>query len=163
MSLQVSWVNGLLPTRADRPLGGQTRVFLPVAIDEVHGAIGQSSPGKCRNGFDYIPKFPLLTPHLLDTDLIQRQKHSQGSGRAQRAEPGSLVVGRGDGEIQECAGLVPHTAVIAGSDAEAVVAGSKIGIERLPAVPPVPPIAIPACPPCAQQDPPPPGVTERSD
>ena len=60
------------------------------------------------------------------------------------AEPGGLVVGRSDGEIQECAGLVPHAAVIASHHAEAVVAGRKIVIEGLPAIAGVLPIAIPA-------------------
>src|SRR5260370_11943873 len=55
MSFQVFWVNGLSPARADRPLGGQTRVFLPVAIDKVHGTIWQTDPTNCRNAFDSIP------------------------------------------------------------------------------------------------------------
>jgi hypothetical protein len=63
-------VNGGFPTGAGCLLGGQTRVFPPVAIDEVHGAIGQTGPGKCRDGFNHIPKLTFLTPQLLDTDLI---------------------------------------------------------------------------------------------
>src|ERR1700694_205817 len=65
-------------------------------------------------------------------------------GHVCHAEPGGLVVRRGDGEIQKCSSLVPHTVVIAGCDAEAVVAGRRIVIERLPAIADVLPIAIPA-------------------
>src|SRR5260370_17226065 len=60
MSFQVFWVNGLSPALADRPLGGPTRVFLPVAIDKGHGAICQSGPSKRPKISNHTPKFPFL-------------------------------------------------------------------------------------------------------
>src|SRR4029077_16180892 len=83
-----------------------------------------------------------LVPQFPNTESIESPEQCQKSSHARYTEPGGLVVGRGDGEIQECAGLVPHTAIVAGGDAEAVVAGREIGIERLPAGAHVTPIAI---------------------
>src|ERR1700730_2289394 len=103
-----------------------------MAIDEVHGAIGQSSPGKCRNGFDYFPKFRFPKPQLLNTELISSPKQCDENGHAKRAEPIRLVVGRRYGKIQECASLVPHTAVVACHHTEVVHPWSQIRIERLP-------------------------------
>ena len=68
----------------------------------------------------------------------QRQKN----GHARYTEPGRLVVGRGDGEIQECAGLVPHAAVIGCGHAEAVIAGRQVRILHLAVVNHLPPVLI---------------------
>ena len=64
------------------------------------------------------------------------------SNHDRHTEPDGLVVGRRDRKIQERARFVPHAAVVGCYDAEAVVAGRKIGIERLPAIAGVLPIAI---------------------
>jgi hypothetical protein len=51
-----------------------------VAIDEVHGAIGRSGPGKGWDRFDYIPKLLFQIPQLLDTRSIQHPQQSQENG-----------------------------------------------------------------------------------
>ena len=83
-----------------------------------------------------------VAPHVLQTQLIKHAKQCQKSGGARHAEPGGLVIRRGDGEIEGCAGLIPHAAVVAGDHAEAVVARRKIRIECLPAIAHVLPFAI---------------------
>ena len=75
---------------------------------------------------------------------MQRPEQYQKSGRTRRAEPSGLIVRRVDGKIEECAGLVPHTAVVAGDHAEAVVAWGEIVIERLPFIANVLPVRIAA-------------------
>src|SRR5262245_55223454 len=60
-------------------------------------------------------RFDLSSYSLRDltyTQLIESNEQSQESGEARHVEPGGLVVGWRDAEIQECAGLVPHTAVV---------------------------------------------------
>ena len=86
------------------------------------------------------------------TQPIEAPEQRQKRGHARHMEPDGLVVRRGDGKIERCAGLVPHPAVIAGRDAEAVVARRKIVVERLPAVANVLPIADPAFQLVAKQD-----------
>lgn len=54
---------------------------------------------------------------------------TQKSGHARCLEPAGLIVGWVDGKIAGRAGLIPHTAVSAGHDAEEVMAGRKIVIE----------------------------------
>ena len=71
------------------------------------------------------------------------QQHHKRA-HTQCAEPIRLPVRRSDGKIQERTGLIPHPAVIASHHAEAVLAGSRTGIERLPPSVGVLPIAIPA-------------------
>src|SRR5271165_6360341 len=71
---------------------------------------------------------------LMKPVAIQPPEQRQNSGHARRPEPTGLIVGRGDGKLQRVAGLVPDTAVVAGHNAEAVVAWSKIGILRLAVV-----------------------------
>ena len=85
-----------------------------------------------------------LLRQLPQPQLIKRSERCQKSGHTQRSKPNRLVVGRSNGEIQERPRLVPHAAVIAGDDAEAVLAWRKIGVERLPTIAGVLPIAIPA-------------------
>src|SRR5260221_6885782 len=85
-----------------------------------------------------------LPRQLPQSQLIERPEQRQKRGHAQRAEPNRLVVRRGYGKIQERSSLVPHTAVVASHDAEAVLAWRKIGIERLPSVAGLLPIAIQA-------------------
>src|SRR5208283_2993439 len=89
-------------------------------------------------------RFDQLFVQSADAKLINRPEDRQKREHAQRAKPRRLPVRRGDGEVQERARLVPHPAVIASRHAEAIVAGSKIRIERLPAIADVLPIAIPA-------------------
>src|SRR5207237_9809938 len=57
-------------------------------------------------------------------------------------EPGGLMVGRGDGELHEIAGLISHAAVIAGHDAEAVVARLEIRILRLAVIDDLLPVRV---------------------
>src|SRR6266478_5429121 len=85
-----------------------------------------------------------LPRQLTQSQLIEPPKQCQERSRARQAEPGSLVVRRGYGKIQERSGLVPHTAVIASHDAKAVVARREIRIESLTAIASVLPIAVPA-------------------
>ena len=63
-------------------------------------------------------------------------------GDREREKPGGLVVGRRDREIEVRAGFVPHAAVVAGDDAEAVIARRQVGVEGLPPIAGVLPIAI---------------------
>src|SRR5262245_5842303 len=60
----------------------------------------------------------------------------------ERAEPGGLVVRRGYRQADEGSGLVPDTAIVAGDHAEAIFAGTKIVVERLPARAHVLPVRI---------------------
>jgi len=75
-------VYGVLPARSHGVLRGEPREFPPMAIDEIHGAIRQSSPGERRDGLNYISKLSFLTPYLMDPPLIQNHKHSQESSCA---------------------------------------------------------------------------------
>src|SRR5436190_3040092 len=72
-----------------------------------------------------------LSRHLTQPQLVDRPEQHEKSNREQQPEPGGLVIGRSDGEIEVGAGLVPHAAVVTGHDAEAIVAWRKVGIERL--------------------------------
>src|SRR6266536_4251428 len=83
-----------------------------------------------------------LSRHLTQPQLVDHAEQHEKSYREQHPEPGGLVIGRSDGEIEVSAGLVPHAAVVARDHAEAVVAGRKIGIEGLPAIAGVLPIAV---------------------
>src|ERR1700756_6077859 len=73
-----------------------------------------------------------LPPQLLQPQLIEPPEQNQKSNHARQAEPQGLVVRRSDGKIQERSGLVPHPAVIASDDVEAILPWTKIRIERLP-------------------------------
>src|SRR6266446_7294167 len=74
--------------------------------------------------------------------MINPTEQHEKSNREQHPEPGGLVIGWRDGEIEVGASLVPHTAVVTSHDAEAVVARRKIGIESLPAITRVLPVVI---------------------
>src|SRR5271165_232188 len=100
-------------------------------MHEVHGAVGQSGPGKCRDGFYHIPKLPFLTPQLPNTQSISGPKQPEENGRAQRAEPVRLVVRRSDDKIERVARPLPYLAVFTGDDSEAVVPGCKVRILHL--------------------------------
>jgi hypothetical protein len=80
----------------------------------------------------------------IEAEAIEAPEQAQKRGGAGDFEPSGLIVRWIDGEIEGCAGFIPHPAVIAGRHAEAVVAWSKVAIERLPASAGVLPIAIPA-------------------
>ena len=69
---------------------------------------------------------------LMEPVPVQPPEQCQKSDGAQTPGTSGLIIRRGDGEIEGCAGLVPHAAVIAGHHAEAVIAWRKIVIERLP-------------------------------
>jgi len=79
---------------------------------------------------------------LMEAVAVERPEKCQKSSHARRAEPGGLVIRRGDGEIERVAGLIPHAAVIAGGDAEAVAAWIEIGIECPPFIDDLLPVAI---------------------
>src|SRR5580704_13429432 len=79
---------------------------------------------------------------LMEPVPVERPKQYEKSGHARHAEPGGLIVRRGDGKIEGRAGLVPHTAVVAGHHAEAVAAWIEIGIECLPFIDDLLPVAI---------------------
>src|SRR5580698_7049475 len=81
---------------------------------------------------------------LMKAVPVQAPEQYQKSGQARRLEPTSLIVCRGDGKIEGGAGLIPHAAVIAGHHTEAVIAWSKIVIERLPSIAGVLPVRISA-------------------
>src|SRR5215469_3810984 len=72
-----------------------------------------------------------LRSHLPQAQLIERPEHCKKRSHARQTEPPGLVVRWGNGEIQKCAGLVPHAAVIASHHAEAVVARREVAIKRL--------------------------------
>src|SRR5208282_3958407 len=69
-----------------------------------------------------------LPRHLSEAESMKRPEQYQKNGQARQPKPSSLVVRRGNGEIQECAGLIPHAAVIAGGHAEAVIARGEVRI-----------------------------------
>src|SRR5579862_2267930 len=79
---------------------------------------------------------------LIQTIPVQPPQQYEKGRHARNAEPDSLIVRRVDKEIQKIAGLIPHAAVIAGHDAETVVAWRKIVIERLPLIACVLPFGI---------------------
>src|SRR6267142_123896 len=81
---------------------------------------------------------------LPQPQLVKRTEQGQKGGDARQTEPAGLIVRWSDGKIQERAGLVPDSAVIAGTHAKAVVAWRNIAVVRLPAIAGVLPIAIPA-------------------
>ncbi len=55
-----------------------------------------------------------------------------------------MIVSRGDVEIDESSSLAPHTAVVAGHHAKAIIAGTQIVIKRLAAITSLLPIAVAA-------------------
>jgi len=63
---------------------------------------------------------------LTQAQLIQPPHHNKKGGDARRPKPIGLPVRRRNGEIERRALLVPHAAVVAGHDLEAVVTGRKI-------------------------------------
>src|SRR5580700_5518767 len=67
-----------------------------------------------------------LLLELMQPELIERPEQSQKCGHTQNAEPSGLVVRRRDGEIQECAGLVPHAAVVGGGHAKNVISRRQV-------------------------------------
>src|SRR5579871_3435255 len=71
---------------------------------------------------------------LMEPVTIHPPQQCQKCSRAQRLEPGGLIIRWLNGEIEERPGFVPHAAVIARHHAETVVAWRKIGIERLPVI-----------------------------
>ena len=85
-----------------------------------------------------------LPRQLMNAELIERPEQCQESCHARQTEPCGLVIRRRDGEIQESAGFVPHTAVVARRHAETVAARRKIAIEGLPASVGVLPIGVPS-------------------
>ncbi len=84
-----------------------------------------------------------LPRQLPQSQMIERPQRNQKRRHAGQLEPSGLVVGRRDGKIQRIPRLVPHSTVIASHHPEAVLAWTKIGIERLPPRPRVLPVAIP--------------------
>src|SRR5258707_15091674 len=82
-----------------------------------------------------------LPRHLTQPQLVDHAEQHEKSDREQQPEPGGLVIGRSDGEIEVGAGLVPYAAVVTSHDAEAISAGRKIVIESLAAVAYVLPIS----------------------
>src|ERR1700691_5295198 len=81
---------------------------------------------------------------LMEAVPVQPPEHQEEGGCACRLEPSGLIIRRADGKIEGRAGLVPHSAVIAGGDAKAVIAWRKIVIERLPFIANVLPVGIAA-------------------
>src|SRR5271166_4220684 len=61
-----------------------------------------------------------LVSQLTEAESMKRQEQYQKRGHARHAEPRGLVVRRVDGEIQECALLVPYTTIIASHHSETV-------------------------------------------
>src|SRR5579871_677221 len=83
----------------------------------------------------------------IPSDLPQAQQiecpeKSSNSHKTERAEPGGLPVGRRNREVERCTLLVPHAAVVARDDAEAILAGRKVIVEGLTAVADVLPSSI---------------------
>src|SRR5258708_4793338 len=93
-----------------------------------------------------------LLRDLMEPEPMKAPEQRQKSGHARHLEPTGLIVRREDGKIKGRAGLVPHAAVIAGCDAEAVIAWRKIVIERLSFIANVFPVGIAAFQPDAKTD-----------
>src|SRR5262245_58431951 len=85
-----------------------------------------------------------------EPDAMGTPHERDDRGDRQRQEPAGLVIRRRHGKIEMRTGFVPHTAVVARGDAEAVVARTKIVVERLPTSPNVLPIAVLAVEPVAE-------------
>src|SRR6476469_10295011 len=83
-----------------------------------------------------------LVRELPDTKLINHPEQEQEKNQNGQAEPRGLVEGRGDGEIQQGAFLVPHSAVIRGHQAEAVGAWREVRVDRLATVAGILPIVV---------------------
>src|SRR5690349_12303701 len=83
-----------------------------------------------------------LSRQLAQSQLIQRPKHRQKRGHKRQTEPDGLVIGWGDGKVQERAGFVPHAAVVGSNDAEAIVTRRKISVESLSPIASFLPIAV---------------------
>ena len=45
-------------------------------------------------------------------ELIEGSEQRHQAGHARQPEPDGLVVRRGDGKVQECAGFVPHAVLV---------------------------------------------------
>src|SRR5262249_3484702 len=76
----------------------------------------------------------------------------QKRDHTQRTEPPGLVIRRSHGEIERSAGLVPHAAVVAGHDAEAIIARRQIVIERLATRAGILPVMVEALQPEAKEN-----------
>jgi hypothetical protein len=79
---------------------------------------------------------------LPQAQLIECPKQCCKSHYACRTEPVRLVPGRRDYELQRSALLVPDTAVIAGNDAEAVIARSEVSVLNMTLVDHFPPALV---------------------
>ena len=69
--------------------------------------------------------------HLVQPKPVKPPENRRKDHRQRRAKPITLIERRGDRERQRVAARVPYPAVVAGDDAEAVVAGLEIRILRL--------------------------------
>src|SRR6266545_3015952 len=83
-----------------------------------------------------------LPRHLTQPQLVDHADQHEKSNREQHPEPGGLVIGRRDREVEVGAGFVPYAAVVTSYYAEAIVAGREVGIKRLSAIAGVLPIAV---------------------
>jgi hypothetical protein len=71
---------------------------------------------------------------LPDADLVPSPEQPQSPRRAERTEPGGLVVRWRDRELQHFTLFIPHTAVVGRDDAKAIGSRRQVGVERLAAV-----------------------------
>src|SRR5690242_17944057 len=83
-----------------------------------------------------------LPRQLPQSQLIEHPKQCQKRGHKRQTEPDGLVIGWGDGKVQERAGFVPHAAVVGRNDAEAIVTRRKISVESLSPIASFLPIAV---------------------
>ena len=79
---------------------------------------------------------------LPDPDPVASPEQPQSTRRAERTEPGGLVVRWRDRELQHVALFVPHTAVVGGDDAEPVRAWTQIRILHVALVDDLSPVAV---------------------
>ena len=84
----------------------------------------------------------VLTRDLANAPPIPSPHETEGRDDDERLEPPCLVIRRRDREGQRCAGLVPHTTVVACHDAEAVGARWQVRILHLSIVDDLLPVGV---------------------
>src|SRR5579862_4800123 len=113
-----------------------------MAVGEIYRTIGQSGPGKRRNGFNHIAQLSFLLSQAANAQPMRPPKQESESSRAQRPEPGRLVVSRQNRKAQRGSVPIPNAIIIGRRYQEEIFARREIAVKRLSSHSSILPLAI---------------------
>src|ERR1700758_2650618 len=99
-----------------------------MAIDEVHRAIGQCGPGKCRDGFDHVPKFSFLALRFPNTVSQDPPQDKHGNRKAKCSEPKRFPPGRQNPNLQRYSSVTPVALMASGLRSKDVVSRGESAV-----------------------------------